>query len=197
VDEGPDWILTEHIKGKLGAGAASAWMKKDFTLPDLPATPVDFYNYYWSPAGSNKQKETTAEVDYDTKNKDYWLNTLDCKLETTDGDFMGSDDVVVGDPRWGSVVTGISRYKANGIEMTSFPNPVSDQFTLRFALDQASNVTIDICDITGKSVSRIESGHYGAGENSIVIPSDNWNSGIYILKMDAGTRSGIMKISVN
>ncbi len=81
--------------------------------------------------------------------------------------------------------------------MTSFPNPATDQFTLRFALDEASSVTIDIYDITGKSMTRIESDHYGAGENSIVIPSDNWNSGIYILKMDAGTRSGIMKISVN
>jgi hypothetical protein len=58
-------------------------------------------------------------------------------------------------------------------------------------------VTVDIYDITGKSVRRIEASHYGAGENSIVVPSDNWNSGIYILKMNAGTRSGIMKISVN
>ena len=81
--------------------------------------------------------------------------------------------------------------------MTSFPNPVSDQFTLRFTLDEASDVAIDIFDVTGKSVTRIESDGFGAGEHSILIPSNNWNSGIYILKMDAGARSGIMKISVN
>ena len=197
VDEGPNWILTEHIKGKLGAGAATAWMKKDFTLPDIPDTPVDFYEYYWSPTGSNKQKETTALVDYDTRDTDYWMNTLDCKLETTDADFNGSDGVVVGDPRWESTVTGISQFIANGIEMTSYPNPVTDQFTLRFALDEASSVTIDIYDITGKTMRRIEYDSYGAGENSIVIERESLNSGIYILKMNAGNRNGIMKISVN
>jgi hypothetical protein len=196
VDEGPQWILTEHIKGKLGAGAATAWMKKDFTLPDLPATPVDFYEYYWSETGSNKQKETTAEVDYDTKDKDYWLNTLDCKLETTDTDFRGSDGEPIGDPRWGSTVTGIAQFRANEIEMTSFPNPVTDQFTLRFALEEASVVSIDIYDITGKSVRKIEAAYRGAGENAIVIQKDNLNSGIYILKMNAGSKNGIMKISV-
>ena len=196
VDEGPKWILTEHIKGKLGSGASTAWMKKDFTLPDIPATPVDFYAYYWSPTGSDKQKQTTAEVDYDTKSTDYWLNTLDCKLETTDLDFRGSDGTPIGDPRWGSTVTGISQFRANGIEMVSYPNPVTDQFTLRFTLDEASTVGIDIYDLTGKSMRRIESVRYGAGENSIVIQSENLNTGIYILKMTAGSQYGMMKISV-
>jgi hypothetical protein len=58
-------------------------------------------------------------------------------------------------------------------------------------------VTIDIYDITGKSVRKIEAAYRGAGENAIVIQKDNLNSGIYILKMNAGNRNGIMKISVN
>jgi hypothetical protein len=180
VDEGPKWILTEHIKGKLGAGAATAWMKKDFTLPDIPDTPVDFYEYY------------------DTRDTDYWLNTLDCKLTTDDGDFMGSDGVVIGDPNWESTVTSVPQHYeyAAGIEMITYPNPFSEQATIWFKIDKSSSVSITIYDIMGKSVRRINAGNYAAGENSIVIQKENLIPGIYILKMNAGTNSGFMRISV-
>ena len=51
--------------------------------------------------------------------------------------------------------------------------------------------------MTGKSVRRINGASYGAGENTIVIQRVTLTTGIYLLKMNAGNQSGLMKISVN
>ena len=105
IDEGPKWILTEHIKEKLGNNAANAWLKKDFTLANKPADMTNFYDFYWDPNGANKQKITTTLLDYDVKDFDYWENTFDCKYTADDVAFIGSDNIPVGDPNWGSIVT--------------------------------------------------------------------------------------------
>jgi hypothetical protein len=201
VDEGPKWILTEHIKSKLSPeDLATAWVKKDFDLPNIPNTPTDFYYFYWAdpPDGAGKQKITTAAVDMDSRGTEYWLDTLDCQLITDDQDFMGSDGVVIGDPYWESEIsgTGVTNNYASGIEMLAFPNPVSDQINVRFTLDKSSSVSFDIYDITGKSVRSINAGHFAAGENSVVIQRENLRTGMYLLKMNSETNSGITRISI-
>jgi hypothetical protein len=198
LDEGPEFILTEHIKGKLSIDPDSAWMKKDFTLPETPDTPVEFYEYYWDPAGANKQKVTTALVDMDRRSATYFLDTLDCKLVTDDTDFMGSDGIVIGDPFWESEITGtgIAPKYAAGVEMAAFPNPFSENANIQFTLDRASEVSFDIYDITGKAVRSINAGSFAAGENSFVINRGDLRTGIYILRMNAGKNTGFTKISV-
>ncbi len=101
ISEGPDHILTEHIKGKLN-DASAAFVKKDFSLFETPPTLVDFYNWYWNPLGANKQPFPIIDVEYDRKDTDFWLNTFDATLITDDQGFMGSDGILVGDPRWGT-----------------------------------------------------------------------------------------------
>ena len=198
LDEGPKWILTEFIKGKI-ADPANAWIKKDFTLPNIPNCPVNFYEYYWDPAGANKQKITTAEVDYDTRSHPYWEDTLDCQLITDDQAFMGSDGVVIGDPYWDSQITGTGisqKYASDAIEMVTYPNPFSESAIIQFTLSKNSDVRFEIYDITGKSVRSINAGSFAAGENSFVITRGDLRTGMYILRMNAGNNSGIMRISV-
>ncbi len=201
LDEGPKWILTEEIKSKLSPeDLATAWVKKDFTLPNIADTPVDFYEFYWTPLpdGAGKTKIKTAQVNMDKRSTEYWQDTLDCQLITDDADFMGSDGLVIGDPFWESEISGtsVSNYRVSEIDMLSYPNPFSDQAIVRFTLDKSTSVSINIFDITGKSVRNINAGSFAAGENSIVIQRENLNSGIYLLKLNAGTSSGIMRISV-
>ena len=191
-DEGP--ILTEHIKGKIN-NAATAFIKKDITLGNHPEAMTEFYNWYVDPAGNNKQKVTTSAVDYDVKSYNYWVSDLDCSYTTEDTDFMGSDDVKVGDNNW-ALSTGISSYKASAVKLSAYPNPVTDHFTLSFELEKASNVSIDIFDITGKLMRSINAGTYDEGENSMTIQRDGLNSGMYLLKLNGGTNSSHKKIIV-
>jgi hypothetical protein len=127
--------------------------------------------------------------------------------KTSDTYTAGDDEFPLGDLNWypglkalwaaGGAPTAIEEnYRTVGIEMTTFPNPFSGQANVRFNLDAPSKVTIDIFDITGKSVRRIDAGQRAAGVNTIEIQQDGMNSGIYILRMNAGNNSGITKISV-
>jgi hypothetical protein len=198
VDEGPDQILTAHIKSKLGSSASDAWVKKDFTLPEIPEAMTEFYAWYYSPEGGNKQKVTTSEVNYDIKSYDYWLNDLNCQYSVTDGDFIGTDNVPVGDPNWeSSVVTSAKDLASKQIDMVNYPNPFSTQTTLQFKLDQASVVSVDIFDISGKPVRKTDFGRYSAGNNSIVINKGNLGTGMYLLRLNTEGKSGFIKIIVD
>jgi len=88
------------------------------------------------------------------------------------------------------------KFRTVGIDMTTFPNPFSGQATLRFNLVQSSEVSVEIYDITGKSVRRIDAGHLSSGINTLSIQQGELNSGIYILRLNAGSNSGVVKISV-
>ena len=80
--------------------------------------------------------------------------------------------------------------------MIAYPNPFSDQATIQFKLNKASDVSIAIYDITGKSVRRIEAGNYLAGEHTFNVQKGDLKSGIYILRMNTGDNAGFTKISV-
>jgi hypothetical protein len=194
IDEGPGSILTDHIKGKLGDDAANAWVKKDFSLADVPVDMTNLYDFYWDPAGANKQKITTTALDYDAKDFDYWENTFDCAFTTDDTDFIGSDDVIVGDPNWGSIFTSTKIISSPSFELKNYPNPFSNQTMLSFMLDKPSDVNIEIFDITGKVVRSIPAGNLPAGVNTLEIQRENMNPGIYLLKLDAGPNLGCIKI---
>ncbi len=197
VDEGPDQILTAHITGKLGDDAATAWVKKDISLVDAPEAMTELYTWYYSADGANKQKITTDEVDYDKKSYSYWLNDLDCGYEMPDDDLIGTDDIAVGDPRWEATTTGISGISSvKGIELSCYPNPLTQSATVQFNLDQDSDVTINIYDITGRSIRQINAGYYTSGVNNVVINRGNMSRGVYILNIKAGTSNGFMKITV-
>jgi hypothetical protein len=198
VNEGPAQILTDHIKGKLGASAATAWVKKDISMVDIPAAMTEVYTWYYSATGGNKKKVTTTAANYDAKSYTYWLSTLNCKYSATDAAFKGTDNVAVGDPFWKSavIVTGIQSLINSDLNLKIFPNPITDYATLKFYLDQKSDVIIHIYDITGKTERLFSAGNLPSGENSIVVPKGDMNSGVYFLKLDAGKTQSTLKMIV-
>jgi hypothetical protein len=81
-------------------------------------------------------------------------------------------------------------------DMVTFPNPFSGQATLRFNLEKASQVSVDIYDMTGQTVRHMDAGHCAAGVNTLTIQQGGLNSGMYILKLNSGSDNGIVKILV-
>lgn len=195
VDEGPDQLLTDHIKGKLGTAAAEALVKKEVTLANIPGSLAAFCSWYYSPDGANKQKVTTTDVDYDKKTIDYWLNSLDCGYVVTN-DLLGTDGIAAGDTNWKAKTTNIFTTNSETTELTNYPNPFTLSTTLQFTLKSSSEVTIDICDVTGRCVNQIDAGYYSSGLNSITIHKENLSSGIYFIKLKAGTQVGMKKIII-
>jgi hypothetical protein len=77
----------------------------------------------------------------------------------------------------------------------NYPNPFNAKTEIRFALPTASDVTINIYSITGQVVGTI-SGHYEAGNQSVVWDGSNVASGIYFYKLNAGSFSQTMKMTL-
>jgi hypothetical protein len=191
--------ITATIIGALEGSEADAVMEEALVFTVEPPSLVP----YITDAFTDPRPDIMAENFYFVDDDDVDLGYD----KTSDTYTAGDDDFPLGDLNWypglkaiwaaGGTPTAIEeKYRTVGIDMTTFPNPFSGQATLRFGLDESSDVSVVIYDITGKSVKRIDAGQFSAGENTITIQQGGLNSGIYILKLNAGSNSGVMKISV-
>jgi hypothetical protein len=67
-----------------------------------------------------------------------------------------------------------------GFEMfASFPNPTNGTSSIKFNLDHASEVSFEMCDITGKVVYSLDMGTQAPGHNSITVDASEFASGVY------------------
>ncbi len=71
----------------------------------------------------------------------------------------------------------------------NYPNPFNASTTIKFSLPEASEVTIHIYDILGRSIETLNSGMQSAGTHSIVWNADNQPSGVYFYRIQAGNFS--------
>jgi len=78
-----------------------------------------------------------------------------------------------------------------------FPNPVTDQITLKFDLSRYSNVTIKIVDVLGNDIATLFSQRVEPGEKNFNYPlNSKLSRGIYFIRIVAGTESVIKRIWV-
>jgi hypothetical protein len=189
--------ITATITGGLKSSADDAVMEEVLSFTVAPPSLVPYITDMFM----DPRPDILAENFYFAEDVDLGYDI------TSDTYTAGDKDFPLGDLNWypemkaiweagGSPTAIEEKYRTVGIDMTTFPNPFSGQANLRFNLDAPSEVSIDIFDITGKSVRRIDAGQRLAGVNTITIQQEDLNTGIYILRMNAGTNSGITKISV-
>lgn len=68
----------------------------------------------------------------------------------------------------------------NGFELfPAFPNPANDNTRFQFRLDQTSEVTFELRDVTGKLVEQRDLGTQPAGYNSFLIETSAFGAGSY------------------
>lgn len=88
---------------------------------------------------------------------------------------------------------------ATGDLLEVFPNPVTYESTLRYMINESSNVKIEIVDIAGRVVSVLNDGEQAAGEHLINISksSENLHDGIYFIRMQVGDQTIVRKFIVS
>ena len=67
----------------------------------------------------------------------------------------------------------------------NYPNPFNPSTLIKFSLPKAQNITLEVFDITGKTVATLISGRVEDGNNSIPFYAANLPSGIYFYKLTA------------
>ncbi|HNP97789.1 MAG TPA: T9SS type A sorting domain-containing protein, partial [Bacteroidia bacterium] len=80
-------------------------------------------------------------------------------------------------------------------EFRLFPNPVKNDFTLKFNSDKSQYISIEVRDVVGQL---IYSDQYSAlpGLNSIHIPSSDWAEGTYYLRSLTAKESDCLKLEI-
>jgi len=79
--------------------------------------------------------------------------------------------------------------------LSLFPNPADQEVNLRFSLPNASALSVDICDLSGKVIShsRING---ATGINVIAIPTSNLASGAYQVHVHDGVSGKVLPLVV-
>jgi hypothetical protein len=78
-----------------------------------------------------------------------------------------------------------------------YPNPITDQINVKYALSRNAIVTVKIMDVLGNDVVTLLSQRIEAGEQSFSYPLNNKLArGFYFIRVVAGTESVIKRISV-
>lgn len=94
------------------------------------------------------------------------------------------------------VLTGTTEDNVTGSALKISPNPVNESAIITCALDQASNVRIELLNADGKLVETVFTGKLNSGENKMNLNVANYHSGIYYITLSAGDKIKSAKFSI-
>jgi PKD repeat protein len=134
-------------------------------------------SYYWDFGDGDKDSAAghLAKHIY-PKNKDYLVKL---KVENSFGCINEYDSIV------NIEVSGIRTILSDNLYLTIFPNPFSENTTIRYSLIKPASIRISISDITGKEIAVITDRQKAAGDHHDEINAESYyiKPGIYTLRI--------------
>ena len=76
----------------------------------------------------------------------------------------------------------------------TYPNPFNPTTTINFAIPADTEVSIAVYNLQGREVVSLASGSYDAGYHSVIWNADTHSSGVYFVKMVAGSYVNTQKL---
>jgi hypothetical protein len=124
---------------------------------------------------------------------------LDCKFLTNTGSIYDEFTIQkVGAPLK-QIVEAINPAFPAGDPLQVFPNPMSYESTIRYVLDNASNVRVEITDMTGRLIYTLLDGSQDKGEYELKLTKSEavLPGGVYFIRLIAGEHTHVKKILIN
>jgi len=105
---------------------------------------------------------------------------------------LSSQGIAMNDVAYdGMDVTGIVDVGANNgslQQLTATPNPFNPTVAIHFSLPVAQSAILDVFDVRGGLVAHLLDGQKDAGEHKVVWAGTRQASGVYLLRLQAGTK---------
>ena len=76
----------------------------------------------------------------------------------------------------------------------AYPNPFNPSTTMDLSLNEAGYVSVNVYNVMGQMVSTLMSGHMDAGYHSISWDANNMPSGMYLVRVQAGSNVETQKL---
>ncbi|HEY6161188.1 MAG TPA: M43 family zinc metalloprotease, partial [Bacteroidia bacterium] len=92
--------------------------------------------------------------------------------------------------------SGVEEYE-NAYGLFVFPNPMKEESTVSFTLQEKQNVKLSLVDVLGRTVQNVFSGPLPEGEHQLNIQKQNVEAGIYFVRLEAGGQTVNRKIIIN
>ncbi|MCD4773800.1 MAG: T9SS type A sorting domain-containing protein [Bacteroidales bacterium] len=87
--------------------------------------------------------------------------------------------------------------KTNKVDVSqNYPNPFSNFSTITVKLELATELSIEIFNLTGQKVYDVSNGHSTAGTHSIIIDASKLSAGVYFYTVHAGEQTFTKKMIV-
>ena len=95
------------------------------------------------------------------------------------------------------ITAGLNSVSKNGLTLlVAYPNPSSHEVSINFALATSSKVTIDVCDVTGKTIATSELGNLIAGNHTSKLNIAHLSSGVYMYSVKSDDAKMYSKFTV-
>lgn len=76
----------------------------------------------------------------------------------------------------------------------AYPNPFNPQTSLRYVLEEESQVCLTIYNLQGEEVARLVEGKEQAGSHTVVWNAAGMASGVYLVRLFVGEKRAIERI---
>ena len=95
-------------------------------------------------------------------------------------------------------VTAISEAanSSNFLSLSSYPNPCSDQTTIRYILTETNEVELGIYDVYGKLIKTLVNQKQAAGTYNVVFAAGDFPDGFYFCRLNVGGETMTTKIGI-
>jgi|GEM_PF-5084030 len=80
------------------------------------------------------------------------------------------------------------------LSLQAYPNPFNASTRLQFSLARNARVTLDIVDITGRSVGTIASDWFAAGDHELIYEAAGLPSGMHFLRLHSENQTAVSKL---
>ena len=128
------------------------------------------------------------EVTLTITNEDGCTSTYTGVVNITDNEFLGSPEY--------SLTTATEKVETAIQKVTAYPNPTTNEVSLKFTLPQAGEYTLQVMDINGKLlITETENGNEGVNINTMNFGS--LTNGMYFIQITSGQASITTKVIKN
>jgi acid phosphatase type 7 len=92
------------------------------------------------------------------------------------------------------LVTNVESYSGL-IQLNAYPNPFKTGFTVEFSLEKEEKLSLEIKDIQGRVVEKLEEGIYPAGVHKLEFtPGAGMSAGVYLIEVKAADKLGAKRM---
>ena len=92
--------------------------------------------------------------------------------------------------------SGISESENALVNLNILPNPVKNNATISYTLNQSKVLSIEIFNILGEKIQTLDQEKQLAGKHSAQLDLENFSNGIYFIKLTASNTSQTVKFTV-